>query len=477
MMNNINDTENYRMRAVEIYGTPIKRWTPPDDALFSPKKIYEVSEKKARELRLKAIKYAFRYHYSNSLFYNKFCKNLEVRPDDIKTENDYPKIPLISDLLFKDHPDGGNEFVEWLSKIFVGKFPKIRGLDHQASFDGIIDAFQRENITLVFSSGTSGNFSFIPRDKITWDRQMYVCSRIFELSPYNFQSSKYKIIWLGPPPKKTHLYIGRLTIMLLDLFDEAKIYFGIERALTTEAVKLLMGASKGIKGRIKAGIVRPFIAFEENKIMEKLIYILEKSEKKEEEIGIGGPPFFVELLMSKMEKKGLKFDIEKGMVVTAGGWKTFGGIEIPGEKFRERVEKIFGIPTSNCRDIYGMVECNALNVSCEGHYKHIPHSILYPMILNEESEQIGFGESGRFAFLDPLANSYPGFIMTGDRVRLLEKCPVCNRPGPVIEDISRMGGVQDRGCGAALARMFSEEIVKTVEKQGQMNYLQKKISN
>ena len=44
-------------------------------------------------------------------------------------------------------------------------------------------------------------------------------------------------------------------------------------------------------------------------------------EKKDEEIGIGGTPFFIEMFLSKIEQKGLKFDIEKGMVVTAGGWK------------------------------------------------------------------------------------------------------------------------------------------------------------
>jgi hypothetical protein len=252
--------------------------------------------------------------------------------------------------------------------------------------------------------------------------------------------------------------------MLYDLFEHVKIYFGIERELSTKAIKLLMGASDGFVGGLKSKIARPFIAYEESKIMDKIIHILEKTDKKHGEIGIGGAPFFIEMLMTKIEKKGLKFEIENGMIVTAGGWKTFSGFEIPGETFRKRIYDIFGIPKENCRDIYGMVECNALNVSCEGHYKHIPHSILYPMVLDQDSEILGFDKYGRFAFLDPLANSYPGFIMTGDRVKILERCPVCNRPGPVVcEDISRLSGVQDRGCGAALARMFSEEVMKTKE--------------
>lgn len=458
-------SDNFRLSALKNYAPPRELWTPPDSALFSTKMIYNVQQNEAEQLRFKAIKYAFKHHYSNSFFYNRFCKDLKVIPDDIKTDRDYKKIPLISDIIFKDHPDAGKEFVEWLGKIFVGELPNIQTLKKRSSYDEVIDAFQLNDITLVYSSGTSGSFSFVPRDKITWNRQMYVCSSIFLMSPYDFSKKNSTIIWLGPNPVKTHLYIGRLTLTLTELFNNANIHFGIERKLTTKAIKLLMGTSEGGFEKLKSSIIRPFILKEENKIIERVIDIIDKSEKKGNEIAIGGTPFFVEMLMSKIEKKGLRFNIEKGMVITAGGWKAFSGFEIPGETFRNRANKIFGIPQENCRDIYGMVECNALNASCEGHYKHIPHSIVYPMALDEDSEPVGFGEYGRYAFLDPMANSYPGFIMTGDRVKILEKCPVCNKPGPVIcEDISRLSGIQDRGCGAALARMFSEEVMKTKEK-------------
>jgi len=329
----------------------------------------------------------------------------------------------------------------------------------------VIDTLQEKDVTLVYSSGTSGNFSFIPRDKLTWNRQMYACSSLFDMSPFKFLSPNYHIIWLGPDPRKTHLYIGRLTLMLLELFNESNINFGINREITTKVITLLMGTSKGFKNKIIAGLAGPLIAREQSKTFDIIIDKLQKIEKKVDEIGIGGTPFFIEFLLSEIERRGLKFDFDNGIVITAGGWKTFAGMQITSDKFRERVQKILGISKDNCRDIYGMVECNALNVSCRGHYKHIPHSILYPMVLNEESESVGYDEWGRFAFIDPLANSYPGFIMTGDRVKLLERCPICDRAGPVLEgDISRVGGVQDRGCGAVLASMFSEEMAKNVKK-------------
>jgi len=452
--------EQLRKNAIEKYAPPRDRWLPPDEALFGPEMLFEVPEKQAKIIRYKAIKYSFTHHYSKSKFYHRFCNDLEVKPEDIKSEKDFHKIPLISDIIFKNHPDAGSDFVDWLKKLMVENIPITDEKRAKSSYDQIIDILQNQDITLVFSSGTSGTFSFVPRDKITWDRQMYMCSRIFEFSPYEFLSPDYKIIWLGPNPRLTHLYIGRLTMMLMDLFDESKITFGIERELTTKLIKILMGTSKGFVERSKAKIARPFLALEEKKIMDRIISVLEK-RKKNEEIVIGGTPFFLEMLMAAIEKRGLNFNVENGMAITAGGWKTFGGMAIPPDMFRKKIERIFGINQENCRDIYGMVESNALNISCEGHYKHIPTSIFYPMVLDEDSEPVGYGEFGRFAFLDPLANSYPGFIMTGDRVKILEHCPICNRPGPVIEgDVSRLGGVQDRGCGATLAKMFSKELEK-----------------
>ena len=465
-MNENGFVEKLRLHAIEKYAPPADKWTPPDKALYSPINLFDQGFEKVKELRLKAIKYAFNLHYNNSYFYNKFCKTLEVSPDDIKSEDDYKLIPLISDLIFKNHPEQGRDFVNWLGKIYVGDFKKLEDIKNTTPLDNIIDLYQNLGVTLVFSSGTSGSFSFVPRDRTTWNRQMYVCSKVFEMSPYDYFSKKSTIIWLGPNPAKTHLYIGRLTLVLKDVFEKSDIYFGIDRELSTKIIKTLMGTSKDFSGKMKGAALKPFIAREQSKAMDKIINILEKNKNRKERIGFGGAPFLIEYLMSKIEKRGLNYDFPEGMTVTAGGWKAHSGTEIPAERFRNKINKIFGIPQQNCRDIYGMVECNALSVTCEGHYKHIPTSIIYPMVLNDESEPLGFGEYGRFAFIDPLANSYPGFIMTGDRVKLLESCPVCEKSGPVIcQDVTRLSGVQDRGCGATLSKMFTEELEKTSDKQ------------
>ena len=103
-----------------------------------------------------------------------------------------------------------------------------------------------------------------------------------------------------------------------------------------------------------------------------------------------------------------------------------------------------------------MNEITALPTECEGYYKHIP-CVLQPYALDEEMNPLPYGEHGRFAFLDPLANSYPGFIVTGDRVKLLEHCPVCDRHGPVLgPEIERMTGIEAKGCTGAMAKIIEE---------------------
>jgi len=83
------------------------------------------------------------------------------------------------------------------------------------------------------------------------------------------------------------------------------------------------------------------------------------------------------------------------------------------------------------------------------------------MVLDEEFKQVEYGEWGRFAFLDAAAMSYPGFIVTGDQVRLLEHCPVCDRPGPVLEpEVKRAPGEEIRGCAEEMRSMLSSDLGK-----------------
>ena len=106
-----------------------------------------------------------------------------------------------------------------------------------------------------------------------------------------------------------------------------------------------------------------------------------------------------------------------------------------------------------------MVEGNGFMVQCpEGHYLHVPYTFFKPVVLRNDLTPAGYGESGRFAYLDALAESYSGFVITGDQVRMLEHCPVCDRPGPVLEpEIHRAQGGEVRGCAEELRRTVASD--------------------
>jgi hypothetical protein len=166
-------------------------------------------------------------------------------------------------------------------------------------------------------------------------------------------------------------------------------------------------------------------------------------------------------MMNALQKEGKSFDFgERGLIMTGGGWKMGGDARIPYADFRRQVTDVLGIPETRCCDAYSASEINTVLFECpEGHYRHLPHTHCKPLVVDESFTPVGYGESGRFAFLDALAHSYPGFVVLGDEVRMLEHCPVCDRPGPVLEsEIERAKGEEVRGCAEEIRRVIADTL-------------------
>jgi len=195
-------------------------------------------------------------------------------------------------------------------------------------------------------------------------------------------------------------------------------------------------------------------------VISNAIKSFECYDKTTDTIGLDGPPGLLVALMNTLEREGKRFEFgERGLILTGGGWKISENKRIPYADFRKRVEEVLGIPETRCLDTYAMIEANAtLNTCPEGHYFHIPYTWMKPLVLDKSLMPAGYGESGRFAFLDALAGSYPGFIITGDQVRMLEHCPVCDRPGPVLEpEVRRAPSVEMRGCAEEVRRVLAQD--------------------
>jgi hypothetical protein len=448
-MNNLNE---------KIFSYAPKKTEQPDlyDSLYKPKDIYRIPIEQAEHMQLKTIKTAFKHHYDNNPFYHNFCIEHSITPDNIKTTDDLSKIPLIPDKFFKDYPDG-KEYATWLANIYTGELPKIIIRQKKPTYDEVIDAFYKAGIYVTYSSGTGGKHTFIPRDKTTFFNAEYaaaksIVSMIYPL--WRYDSYGYLLM---PNPKINFIFAGKALEIYFDAVKNVDV--AIDRKVNTQLIEMTMGGKRGIK----SSIVR-YMAYKKSKNMvDNIISWLEERDRARDTITLCGAPYILYAVMEKLKHQGRSFNFgERGGVATGGGWKIHEHKRMPVSEFRKEVEEVLGIPGKFCLDVYGMVEGSGWMVHCpEGHYLHTPYSFYKPLVLDDEFKPADYGEWGQFAFLDGAARSYPGFIVTGDKVRLLKRCPVCDRPGPVLEpEVKRVKGADVRGCAEEVRRMLSSDLGK-----------------
>ncbi len=450
----ISKAELEFQKRIEKFIPPKESWTPIDTALFSQKTYFD-DYQTTLDLTFNAIKYSFNHHFENNSLYRRLCEVNKVTPASITSKEDFNKLPLLPDSFFKDYPEGKG-FLNWLDNVYTGKTPMPTFRTEIPDHDNVIEEFKKKGVSIMFTSGTSGRFSFIPRDNGSWDRLKYNAMRsVVELMDYNPNDT---VVLLIPDPRLTNLTIASLFGIAYDLYKPDKTHVALEdMKITTQYLRMQRAEAIGIREKIKAKAMSKLSPIVLKRSDNKIINILENLEKEGERANIAGPPFWLNRIMERMIKDDRKVKLRDSQVLTGGGWKAEEDKRTPEETFREKVENVLGIPQDRFHDVYAMSECSSVFLSCEGHYKHVPPTII-PLVLDENLNYVGYDKFGRFAFIDPIPKSYPGFIITGDKVKLIEHCPVCNRNGPVLDiEVSRLPGVEGRGCAAVMADLMKPE--------------------
>jgi len=448
-------------RALEMldkagYIPPKSSWTPPDEALYGVKELFRTPEDKVKELQFKAVKYAYQHWYNNCEWYHGYSNEFDMNPEKIKTTEDLAKIPMVSHRFYKTYLEGP-DFINWINQIHIGerKSPKIT--KKNPSLDNMIDSFADMGLLTAYSSGTSGRFSFIPKDRLTFIRSQYSLGKmgISEILGDWYDPEAYAYLF-GPNPSRTNMWVGKVVELMDYVYKDLK--YAIDKDITTQLVRLSLGDVRGMTEKIMAAAIQ--LLNSTSKMIPNIIKWLEERDRNGDKVFLAEAPFIFQSLIERLNKDGKSFDFgEKGAIITGGGWKTHEDVKIPMANFRSNVEKTLGIPEKNHVDLYTMVESNWHAMQCpEGHYLHLPPTIVYPMVLDENLKPMGYEETGRLAFIDPLANSYPGAIITGDMVKLYERCPVCDRVGPVLApEVRRASGEEVRGCAEEMRRLIDEQ--------------------
>jgi hypothetical protein len=428
--------------------------TPLYDALVKPRDLFRVPLKEAEKLQFDCIKTAFIHNYTNNAFYQKFCKERGIGPTDLKTNDDLAKIPLIPDRFFKDYPVG-KDFALWLANVYTGQLPHISIKQKDPTYDQVIKAYAAAGVTVSYSSGTGGRYTFIPRNQQTFLNAEYALAKTLVGMAYPLWKYDSYGYLLMPNPKKNFIFAGKALEVYFDAIKEVNV--AIDREVTTELVQITMGHTTGLR----SDLIRYFSYRQQKKMITKIIDFLDKHHNKKDTITLLGAPYILYAVMKKLKQEGKSYDFgDLAGVATGGGWK--GLRNITSTEFRTEVNKVLGISEKMIFDVYSMVEGNGWMIHCpEGHYLHVPYTYYKALVLDPEFKPVGYGEWGRFAFLDGIATSHPSFIVTGDQVKLHEHCPCCDRPGPVLEpEVKRAQGEDMRGCAEEVRRMLSSDISK-----------------
>lgn len=424
-----------------------------------------------------------RHYHARIPLYRSVCERAGI-PSDCEDLSAIAEGCLLPDDLFKSYPqrllDDGDfaGMNRWLSRICAAPIPEAAAA--ATDLDGWIDSLSRNGVSLVFSSGTSGNVSFVPRDASTWDsfvrmpfvylpfliadrgmlpqwKAMAIRLLGTRMSPERFLSLVMKMGMKDTDGILLNFSGGNQGIQLVgqELGKFVKsAHFLYPQVMSATAVRSIVRGARTPEEQARADEFLSATVLRKEENYARIIGALRRTARNRRKAIVFGTPYLILELCRKIKKSCGAIPLKKGSgIVFGGGWKSFDGSRIPEEELHALIRETFSIPPEAVSEGYSMTEINALMVKClHGRY-HVP-PYLKTLILDPELKPINEPEaSGIFAVMDPFAGSYPGFIITGDSViRSAKPCP-CGRSGETILQVERSPGREVKGCGGIMAKV------------------------
>jgi hypothetical protein len=432
-----------------------------------------------KELRGEAIRINHAHYLENIPLYRKFAIE-EGCNKDVDIETIKKNLMFAADV-FKSYEqswlDNGDfgRMTQWLSSIYHKDIDAdVFGVE---SIDDWIECLDKFGVHVVYSSGTSGAFSFVPRDREDWELSR--TTNIVCLSPLlarristglSQQLLKSTVRLMTPDafarlaakkglPEFDAAFLGfrqgrmgnqALIKELTPLFH--RHYFLYDIDITGTVLRCLRRGARTDKEQQLIEKLQTEVIGHKEKNFLRLIENIQKSTKDGQKVFIFGAPYQFKELCEVTIGNSQRLDLEKGsLVFFGGGWKSFTGEEISRDTLVDMLTKTLNILPQMVLEGYSMTEINVLMLRCEHGLFHVP-PIVEPVIFDEELNPLeGSDVKGTFGFLDPLAASYPGFIISSDYVRMVDgKCD-CGLAGPAITEIGRLASSEIKGCGGIMS--------------------------
>ncbi len=436
----------------------------------------------AQELRQEAISLNHTYYLKNIPIYEKLAKEEGVgETTDIET---IKRKLMLSDGVFKSYDqewlDAGDfsKMNHWLSNIYHERIElDCRGL---RSIDEWLARLEKIGINVTLSTGTSGNFSFVPKDRECWTlaktaNTCYLASLLARLN-IGMSSGHFPLkqtIGLLPPSAFMKV-VGKTGLPDFDavflgfrrgrMGNQALIgelapffrrhYFLYDIDITGTALRCLRrGARTGEERQMVEELQAEVVSRKEVNYL-KLIDNIQQSTDEGQKVFIFGAPYQFKELCETIVAHNRRLELRKGSLgLMGGGWKSFAGEAIGKDMLVDMLADALNILPKMILEGYSMTEINVLMLRCEHGRFHVP-PVIEPVVLDEELNPLyGNDVKGAFGFLDPLAVSYPGFIISGDYVHFVDGECACGLAGPAITEIGRLPGSEIKGCGGIMGSM------------------------
>jgi hypothetical protein len=429
---------------------------------------------KAQELRRQTILLNHQHYFDSIPLYRKIAGD-----EGCDKESDFQTIKnrmMLSADIFKSYQQDWldnndyNRMNNWLSSVFHRTVDA--DMTGVKTIDGWIEALNKSDIHITYSSGTSGAFSFVPRDKEDWELSRkanisclapLLAKRITGLGnnllaglmPLSglLQKAGKKIL-SGYDAAFLGFKSGRMGNQALieefaPLFNGHYFLYDIE--ISGSALRCLRrGARTDWERDMAAILIDKMIRQREDNYL-KLIDNIEKSTGKGQKIFIFGAPYqfkeLCEILTSDNRKLNLR---EQNIALLGGGWKSFSGEAVSRDALVEMISNNLNIEPEMMLEGYSMTETSALTLRCQYGRFHIP-PIIEPLVFDAALNPLEGGDiKGAFGFMDTLAASHPAFLISNDYVHMVNSDCRCGLYGPAILEIGRMPGAEVKGCGGIM---------------------------
>jgi hypothetical protein len=389
---------------------------------------------------------------------------------------------LLPDVIFKSYPQSlldKRDFAgmnRWLSTIFHNdvKAP-VAGLE---TVDDWLASLDDLGIHAAYSSGTSGNLSFVPRDAYSWwlfrEGSLHYAPLLLARRGVVGRVKKPLAAFAGRTlsPARFRQIFKRLGFGAFDgIFlnfsggNQGTQLVGQELAkrvrkanflypikISATAIRALTRGQASAAERAQTDTFLDATVRRKEENYERMIRATRTAMADGQRLMVFGPPFLVKDFCDRILADGKPLLLPHGSIVGyGGGWKTFDGEALSERALLDLIERAIGVKKRFVVEAYSMTEIGAIMMKCEHGRFHVPPH-LETIILDDALEPVdGEDVTGILGVMDPFAVSYPGFLITGDNVHRTRRLCPCGLHGETILSVSRAQGAEVKGCGGIIA--------------------------